>query len=85
MASLIQRRMALDRQRWSGTLSMVLGALFVLIGVADLVTGGGSRWLGIAALLFGVVSAVCGVAARRKATVARHVFEAENGQDAGKQ
>jgi hypothetical protein len=85
MASLIQQRMAIDRQRIFGTLSIIVGGLFLTIAIVDLVTFRGAQVTGYLYLVLAVGSFVLGFTRRARSTRARRTFEAENGKDAGKQ
>jgi len=84
MASLIQERMAIDRAIRSGRLWIVFGALFValwcFIGFADQPT-----FVVVAEIALGVYFAARGVRMLRRAHEAERTFNAEHGENAGKQ
>lgn len=85
MPSLIQQRMAIDRQRQLGTMNLILGTVFFVLGITQLALGGGAHWFSYGYLAVGLLDFALGVRTRRKATFARREFEAENGEDAGRQ
>jgi cytochrome c oxidase assembly factor CtaG len=84
MKSLIQQRLALNRDRMASIVTSSFGGIFMLLGIAQLAIGGNSTisWfqivLGLVALVIGTVT---GVRVRRKI----RSFEREHGATAGKQ
>jgi hypothetical protein len=77
--------MAIDRQRLFGTLYIVVGCLFLIASVFELVASNGTQ---VAGYIFAVLAAawlVMGILRRSKAGKTRRLFEEENGEDAGKQ
>jgi hypothetical protein len=84
VASLIQQRLALDRQFVGGRVQVGIGTFFVVFNAARAIFEEPSilLWLQVA---IGVLLLVNGIRALRTARAAKTTFEAENGLDAGKQ
>lgn len=84
MTSLIQQRMAIDRQRTAGTIALVGGALFLAAVVLVTVTEGvsTSRLFEYAICALWVVF---GIVSRRRARTALVAFETREGVGAGVQ
>jgi polyferredoxin len=82
--SLIQQRIAIDRQRTMGIVFTAFGAAMVVLQVLSLLTRGFSLITLPTLLLW---SAACGIGVYRliRAKRSRLAFEAEHGPDAGKQ
>lgn len=85
MASLIQQRMAIDRQRNFGTTYLVLGITFIVVGIAELSNADTTMWPGAMSLVLGIFWLSSGVVQRVKSERARRAFEAEHGANAGRQ
>lgn len=81
----MQQRLAINRQRLFGTLYIVIGCLFLIASVFELIASDGTQ---VSGYVFAVLAAgwlVTGILRRAKAGKARRLFQDENGEDAGKQ
>jgi len=85
MASLIQQRMAINRQRILGTLYLIVGAVALAAAITELIVSRGTDWASGFFLLVGVFWLISGLVRRSKSKRARRAFEAEYGEDAGRQ
>ncbi|MGQ2914551.1 hypothetical protein [Microbacterium aurantiacum] len=83
MPSLIQQRMALDRQRLHARWMLLWGYALVYFGVTLYWTG--SSWFTVLYFLFALVVVAFGIIRVRAARRDRIAFETEHGPDAGKQ
>lgn len=85
MASLIQQRMAIDRQRTFARIYIVLGAFFFLAGPVQLIVSKTSSPSGWFTLAIGAMWLILGLVQRGKSNKSRQEFEAEHGEHAGQQ
>ncbi|MBF4577048.1 hypothetical protein [Frondihabitans sp. VKM Ac-2883] len=84
MPSLIQRRMAIDRQRLSGLYSLVSGTAMTVVCCLELAFEGLSGFPLILGML-GIFSMIAGAVTRKQAHKALAEFEAAEGVGAGVQ
>ncbi|MBD8465196.1 hypothetical protein IFU30_02845 [Plantibacter sp. CFBP 8798] len=80
MESLIQQRLAFERERTFGWVAVVLGTLLVAGSVWAAVNGMPIYWLG--AVVWGV-STLLGVQRIRRSARTREAFERQHGKNAG--
>jgi fatty acid desaturase len=85
MASLIQQRTALDRQRAQMKLHAVISGFFMVLGLAGVVLTGthGSGWY--VPFVIGLMWLILAIVQHARTTTAVKAFEAEHGLGAGKQ
>ncbi|ARC57610.1 hypothetical protein AS850_11060 [Frondihabitans sp. 762G35] len=84
MASLIQRRMAIDRIVITGRWQIVGGAAFLGIGAFELLTSG-FHWPVLGQIAIGAVGLGRGILLVRRGRRERQAFESIQGEDAGRQ
>lgn len=82
--SLIQQRIAIDRQRTFGVVFLSLAGALFLIGAFSLATNPEREFLWTGVIIFGA-NTVLGVITLVSASFKRRAFEAEHGTRAGKQ
>lgn len=82
--SLIQQRIAIDRQRTIGLIFLVLAGALFLLGAFSLATDPEREFLWTGVIVFGA-NAVMGAVTLIGASSKRRAFEAEHGAGAGKQ
>ena len=83
MPSLIQQRMALDRQRLQARWMLLWGFALVYFGVTLYLVA--FSWLPVPYFLFALVVVTFGIIRVRAARRDRIAFETEHGPDAGRQ
>lgn len=83
MSSLIQQRMALDRQRIQARWMLLWGYALVCFGVTLYLSE--SNWLTVPYFLFALVVVASGIIRVRAARRDRIAFETEHGPHAGRQ